>query len=322
MHIFGWQLKENNPKPFKSIQYHTGQVTSLAVMGDRIFSTGNDKTICVSDRESEDLLYRFTGHEDVINDIVLHGETLISASSDQSIVIWNLQIILAPPLFVACCDRDNYLEYYDHSIKEMTTTEDIMHRNAFHFVASYGSLECINYLMQKFNFDLAATNVNGERYSRLKIRKIMSTRKRQRLKILSSFLRERGNDVVVSSLAQETGQNFQSTHTSSSAAYYLFKNKRWRILDTLTIKDWDFKTLQYLCHKAQEDDLVYYQGLESSCGSLPILEILASTFCTNSPPIKVINFVTQSKVFNVKINDERDEKHRTLLHYRYGYNWS
>jgi hypothetical protein len=115
--------------------------------------------------QSGELLCRFTGHEDYINDIAVVDGNMYTGCHDTSIVCWNLQLLLAKNFFTPCCDID-YLTHYDHNERDLKN-EDAIGRNVFMFLGSYGSLECLNTLINDFNFNLEKKNTLGERYVRI-----------------------------------------------------------------------------------------------------------------------------------------------------------
>jgi WD40 repeat protein len=77
-------------KLFKTLHEHQGDVLSLAVAGDKIFSGSQDKTIKIWDLNSGKRLKTLTGHNSGIYSLAVSEGKLLSASADRTIKIWDI----------------------------------------------------------------------------------------------------------------------------------------------------------------------------------------------------------------------------------------
>lgn len=152
---------KNQYTKVQSFQFHTKDVRAIKAVGDKLYTAAIDRKAAMWDIRTGELLCRFTGHEDYINDLCVEDGMLYTGSHDTSIVSWNLQLLLAQNFFSPCCDID-YLTHYDHNDTDLKV-EDPCGRNVLLYLGSYGSLECINTVMNDFSFSLEKKNSLGER---------------------------------------------------------------------------------------------------------------------------------------------------------------
>ncbi|KAJ2508072.1 Lissencephaly-1 [Coemansia sp. RSA 2052] len=87
-------------------------VAASSMPGQFVVSGSRDKTLCLWDTASAQLLHTFVGHDDWVRDFVFHpsGKTLISVSDDKTMRVWDLatgrctKTIEASQHFTTCID--------------------------------------------------------------------------------------------------------------------------------------------------------------------------------------------------------------------------
>ncbi len=88
--VYVWEREITTGKPIRTIQKHSGYVTSVAISPDMrtLVSGGTDSTIKVYSTSMSTL----TGHRDAVNSLVISsdGQTLVSGADDQTIMVWDL----------------------------------------------------------------------------------------------------------------------------------------------------------------------------------------------------------------------------------------
>lgn len=166
----------------KFADFHTGRVRKLFVEGNILYSCGYDRMIGLwsIEKSSEAVIkpkYRLAGHDSAVTRIKVVDQRLYSCSEDCSIIIWDLQLVLAPPVFWKSLNMD-YLEFIPDK-KQVQNVKDFHHRDVLMFLCSFGKLENIEYLLtyeykekkylldeQKFEVvsKLKQRNETGERY--------------------------------------------------------------------------------------------------------------------------------------------------------------
>ncbi len=92
--------------------------------------------IAIWDIYTGKLTYRLTGHEDDVTQIVVKDQKLYTSSADQTIVVWDLQLLLARPFFFSAANKE-YLEFNDHNSADLRIV-DSHKRDVLMFVASFG----------------------------------------------------------------------------------------------------------------------------------------------------------------------------------------
>ncbi|KAJ2336026.1 Lissencephaly-1, partial [Coemansia sp. RSA 2681] len=87
-------------------------IAASSMPGQFVVSGSRDKTLCLWDTASAQLLHTFVGHDDWVRDFVFHpsGKTLISVSDDKTMRVWDLatgrctKTIEASQHFTTCID--------------------------------------------------------------------------------------------------------------------------------------------------------------------------------------------------------------------------
>jgi WD40 repeat protein len=71
------------------LQGHRKRVNALEVQGDNIFSASEDRTICVWNWNTGDLVQTLRGHKRGVKSLAISGDFVISASDDKTVRIGN-----------------------------------------------------------------------------------------------------------------------------------------------------------------------------------------------------------------------------------------
>lgn len=73
----------------RTLNGHTNSVNKIVVSGDFAISASSDNTLCVWNWKTGQHLRTLNGHTNSVNDAVMSGDFAISASSDNTLRVWN-----------------------------------------------------------------------------------------------------------------------------------------------------------------------------------------------------------------------------------------
>ena len=82
-------LDSSHQTKARVLQGHRKRVNALEVQGDNIFSASEDRTICVWNWNTGDLVQTLRGHKRGVKSLAISGDFVISASDDKTVRIWN-----------------------------------------------------------------------------------------------------------------------------------------------------------------------------------------------------------------------------------------
>ena len=77
-------------EPVGRLRKHSAGVLDVCIDKNRVISCSKDTTICVSDRQTGQLLRTLRGHNGPVNAIQMRGDLVVSASGDTVARLWNL----------------------------------------------------------------------------------------------------------------------------------------------------------------------------------------------------------------------------------------
>jgi F-box and WD-40 domain protein CDC4 len=92
------QIPESSPSSDASPKHITvpahgsATVTCLLIVGDRVVTASDDHAIHVYSAGDATLLHELTGHDGGVWGLAAHDNTLVSASGDQTVRVWDLRV--------------------------------------------------------------------------------------------------------------------------------------------------------------------------------------------------------------------------------------
>jgi WD40 repeat protein len=108
-------------------------VYGLTVHTDRFYAGLKDGTISAWNCADWKLAEVMIAHNDEIRSLHAHGSFLYTGSSDKTVRVWNLQMLLAPSVFLKTCFSVSTMKEQGYPTKV-----DSQGRTALMLMASYG----------------------------------------------------------------------------------------------------------------------------------------------------------------------------------------
>ena len=75
--------------PVRTISTHSESIRAVACDESQFYSASVDKTICIWNKFTHELLHQLHGHDKGVRCLFIKDDKLYSGSEDHTIIIWN-----------------------------------------------------------------------------------------------------------------------------------------------------------------------------------------------------------------------------------------